>query len=211
MKYSEREEWAEFLKKIKANPADDTVRLVLCDWLEELQDDDATLRAEFIRVQVELSRLESVQCHQPGARMGDSCNDTECPRCGTAGPLYWRERELFAGRCKTWFPCPAAGQWEWLVPGQQSNGCPVGFTIRRGFVAEVRCTLAEWCGGECECLNVPNRLDGMCRTCDNTGRTTGIGPAVIAAHPVVRVVLTDREPAEHVVMSAICIAWAKKS
>ena len=41
-----------FLNALKANPADDTTRLVYADWLDEHGD---PLRAEFIRVQCELA------------------------------------------------------------------------------------------------------------------------------------------------------------
>src|SRR5262245_59215233 len=43
-----------FLRAIRANPDDDTLRLVFADWLDE-HDDPA--RAEFIRVQVELDPI----------------------------------------------------------------------------------------------------------------------------------------------------------
>lgn len=44
---------AEFLRAIVARPADDTVRLVYADWLDERGETD---RAAFIRVQIELAR-----------------------------------------------------------------------------------------------------------------------------------------------------------
>jgi uncharacterized protein (TIGR02996 family) len=58
--------------------------------------DALAARAEFVRVEVELARLESVRCHQPGAEFGDGCNDTLCPRCGPQYLLWRREDELFA-------------------------------------------------------------------------------------------------------------------
>jgi uncharacterized protein (TIGR02996 family) len=45
---------AEFLRAIVTRPADDTVRLVYADWLDERGESD---RAAFIRVQIELARL----------------------------------------------------------------------------------------------------------------------------------------------------------
>jgi uncharacterized protein (TIGR02996 family) len=78
--------------------------------------------------------------------------------------------------------------------------------VSRGFVDAIRCDLRTWCGGECErCYSgivetrtgpelgsrVYSRDD--CDSCHGTGRVTGIGPAVVRAHPVRRVV-TDREP-----------------
>jgi uncharacterized protein (TIGR02996 family) len=42
-----------FLQALLANPEDDTLRLVMADWLDE---NDQPARAEFIRLQVELAR-----------------------------------------------------------------------------------------------------------------------------------------------------------
>jgi uncharacterized protein (TIGR02996 family) len=44
-----------FLRNIRENPDDDTARLVFADWLDENGDPE---RAEFIRLQIELSRIE---------------------------------------------------------------------------------------------------------------------------------------------------------
>ena len=50
-----------FLRAIIEHPEDDTPRLIYADWLEENGDPD---RAEFIRVQCELARLDD---HEQGA------------------------------------------------------------------------------------------------------------------------------------------------
>lgn len=50
-----------FLDAILASPADDTPRLVYADWLDDNGD---TARAEFIRVQCELARLEGESCRR---------------------------------------------------------------------------------------------------------------------------------------------------
>ena len=47
---------------ILADPDDDTVRLAYADWLDE---NGQSERAEFIRVQIELARLGSVDIHLP--------------------------------------------------------------------------------------------------------------------------------------------------
>ena len=49
-------DWPAFIAAIIADPDDDTVRLVAADFLEEHGDPD---RAAFIRIQVELARLEA--------------------------------------------------------------------------------------------------------------------------------------------------------
>ncbi len=84
-------------------------------------------------------------------------------------------------------------------PSVTVNG--VTFTYRRGFPAEVRTTLAAWCGGVCQCRGILWRHElGQdapvvhCADCHGTGRTPALGPAVVRAQPVTRVVLTDREP-----------------
>src|SRR5262245_47849809 len=45
-----------FLDAIRADPDDDTPRLVFADWLDEHGDADARARAELMRVQCELAR-----------------------------------------------------------------------------------------------------------------------------------------------------------
>lgn len=71
----------------------------------------------------------------------------------------------------------------------------VRITVRRGFVSEVRCTLAGWCGRSnfAEVTSVSGfSLPPV------EFRTTGIGPQIVRRHPVTKVVLTDREPHEGV-------------
>src|SRR5207344_2104774 len=62
---------AAFLRAILAHPDDDAPRLIYADWLDEQGDAD---RAEFIRLQVQLSRMPT----------GDP----------DRGPMYARSREL---------------------------------------------------------------------------------------------------------------------
>jgi uncharacterized protein (TIGR02996 family) len=49
---------AAFLTAIRADPDDDPTRLVYADWLDEHGDERDRARAEFIRAQIELERLE---------------------------------------------------------------------------------------------------------------------------------------------------------
>jgi uncharacterized protein (TIGR02996 family) len=46
---------AAFLRKLLENPADDTVRLVYADWLEEQETDDGRRKSEFLRRTCELT------------------------------------------------------------------------------------------------------------------------------------------------------------
>jgi uncharacterized protein (TIGR02996 family) len=55
-----------FLQAICENPGDDTSRLVYADWLEDQGDPQDLARAEFIRVQIELSRLAPGDPRQQG-------------------------------------------------------------------------------------------------------------------------------------------------
>lgn len=54
-----------FLKKLLENPADDTVRLVYADWLDENEQPAAALKSEFLRLEAEPSstddRREQIQ------------------------------------------------------------------------------------------------------------------------------------------------------
>ncbi len=72
----------------------------------------------------------------------------------------------------------------------------------RGFVAEVRCTLATWRGGDCErCRgerwvgSTTRGIREQCLLCRGSGTTPGIGGQVMARWPVEVVRATCREPA----------------
>jgi uncharacterized protein (TIGR02996 family) len=172
------------LAAVLASPADDLPRLVLADWLEERGEGE---RAEFIRHQI--------HAHNTGER--------EHERAMLLWALLNESRDWFADALN-------AVRLEWDDWGVRHDGS-VGYEskhhdneiiARRGFVSEVRCTLAAWCGGECgRCGSavgwaIAGQMYGgsTCPTCSGTGRTPGIGPAVVAAHPVERVTLTDRAP-----------------
>lgn len=211
--YTDHPDYKAMLAGILATPDDDLPRLVLADWLDELQQDDATARAEFIRLGVQ---IESWGCtfkqtpEQPGWNH----------LCGTDEKGYWlcqplrsRERALLAEHAATWLmPSPTpfpplvrgSGQHGWSLKEVTRLGeryLPVVF--RRGFPTDVRCTLADWIGGECGCGGTGEWVDYTvvlyhgCTRCRGTQRLTGIGPAVVAAHPVESVRVTDREPRSH--------------
>lgn len=136
-------DWAAFVAAIVAEPDDDTVRLVAADFLDENGD---PRRAAFIRIQIELARLEA-------SGLGQS------PEAGAL-----RKKELaFLG------PLAASARWAAedcpeLVHGTPTQagvlalrrdrtarltwrGEPVErLTWRRGFVEWVACPAAEWLG-----------------------------------------------------------------
>jgi uncharacterized protein (TIGR02996 family) len=203
MTYTDRPEWAAHLAGILAVPEDDLRRLVLADWLEEHGEAE---RAEFIRVQVEQHRIRTGPCRFSKI---DTCFDrrrdaadvisTGCRSCSERAvrliPLLDRERSLSGTAYREW-----ASPFGDLVP--KGGFFPAFMEFRRGFLTSVRCRLADWIGGEmcprCEGEGVSLTSDyhrmRNCRHCDGTGRTPGVGPAVVAAHPVERVVVTDRIP-----------------
>jgi hypothetical protein len=151
-------------------------------------------RAEFIRVQVELARTTPAIL----GTVGDAYPN------GQYHELRRRERELWVGHSREWFNRDGITAARLPTDTSQNNYGTVVGVVRRGFVDEVRCDLRTWCGGECERCggNDPDGRDYVrgadCPTCHGTGRTSGIGPAVVRAHPVQRVVLTDREPQHYV-------------
>ncbi len=94
---------------------------------------------------------------------------------------------------------------EWCEPlaamhhAARAGDWKIGWKWSRGFVAEVRCTLADWVGEKCRhCTDgqfgYPPTGQRDCPNCDGTGGRPAHGPRIVREHPVERVVLTDREP-----------------
>ena len=87
-----------FLAAICANPADDTPRLVYADWLDEHGQPE---RAEFVRVQCELARLEAACVCPPlgppegGVRLARLC-DSCAANVRRLDALRGREADLLA-------------------------------------------------------------------------------------------------------------------
>lgn len=130
-----------FLHQIRADPLDDTVRLVYADYLEEhaasIVDTD---RAEFIRAQVASAKLTAPYC---------KCNapagpDLDVEPCTEWCALRAREIALLARHYTSW-TLPFPGPW---MPHGQTNGrvvfmssgdnrhrCQVHY--RRGFIAMI--------------------------------------------------------------------------
>ncbi len=99
------------LDNIAANPADDVARLVYADWLDE---HDQAVRAEFIRLQVEIARL------QAGPRAVVDQNV----------PLFKRQQEMLDAH--------TAGLLRPLAGGVARRIAPI---FDRGFLAEMA---ADW-------------------------------------------------------------------
>jgi uncharacterized protein (TIGR02996 family) len=153
------------LRAILCEPTDDTVRLVYADWLDENGEPE---RAEFVRVQVELAKLD---CSEPDCeRYADQkgCGCDECSRWRKNWSVKARQRELWAALSGTWErhqrldPLAAIGLF-----GENFHGVtPVG-VVSRGFVSSLTCD---------QSLFLAHARD------------------IFAAHPVLTVTLSDREP-----------------
>jgi uncharacterized protein (TIGR02996 family) len=119
------------LAAIIAQPAEDLPRLMYADWLDEHGQPE---RAEFIRVQCELSRMPHTG--------GPEEEDGNCATCKMRKPLEDRE-ELLLSRGGDWVGFP------YLKPGgaRRNTFLTAGetyFRFRRGFVADMSCTSADW-------------------------------------------------------------------
>lgn len=155
------------LRAVLEDPGDDTVRLVYADWLEENGDSE---RAEFIRVQCELTRL-TLRLKQHG--FSDAKDIDWFSRLER---LRTRGRELLSASYRTdWFElchvCPWPGGRDDLV-WAAGKGTDVrtyfGGKVGRGFVAEVSATTNLF--------------------------TEEVARELFSKHPVTKVALNDREP-----------------
>jgi uncharacterized protein (TIGR02996 family) len=182
-------------RAIVEDPLDDVPRLLLADVLEEAGDP----RGEFIRVQCELAKeppgfVEAVE--RSCAADGFTC---QCRMCS----LRRRERELLESASGKSYHC-----WEWM--GETVRAIiPDGaywhdhVTFRRGLVAEITCTLADWCGAVCPCYWTEQNTDGTCSRCHGTKRTGRHGPALVLAAPIERVDIVSVHDGRGEDMSAI--------
>ena len=175
---------------VRAAPADDAPRLRYADWLDEHGEPDY---AAFIR-QCISEKLVYRFYKNPDSKWAiieESSNGRHPIRRVAQAETGWLPNpDRLAGN---------DGRAVWL-PG-------IGFVYARGFVAEVRCTLAAWCGGECPRCDGDGRVgrhwdpasDTMrggitCPTCKGDKALPGIGGPLLAAQPVVAVRVTDVEP-----------------
>lgn len=206
---------AALLAPILANPTDDTPRLVFADWLEEGGQPE---RAEFIRVQCEIARLEravgacdfiktdrppSDTCYDRRADL-DEVRSAGCKSCRSRMPLH--ERQLWL--LNEW---DYRRGWRNLAGREAVSAIPPGalwcdhIQFRRGFVEEIRLTCEAFVGGA-ECIrcrvasSLANPLAGSSIRYDSAEIRCGLCPAsplagqLFAANPITRVVLSDKFP-----------------
>ncbi len=180
------------LAAVLANPGDDAPRLIYADHLEERDGPGDAERAEFVRVQVELARLEGVSVRPllESARTRAVILDAvlEYQRDG----LRRRERELLQAHYPDWLPR--------LIPGEQVIGGPdgtgrcivapfEGVWFRRGFVEQVACPLETWTGAACRWCRGTGDYEGRthggrkpCPNCSRTGRVAGVACPTCVGH-----------------------------
>jgi uncharacterized protein (TIGR02996 family) len=121
-------DWPAFLAAIVAEPEDDTRRLAAADFLEEHGEAD---RAAFIRVQIELARLDA-----SGLAQSPEAAVLRKKEHAFLGPKSERPHLWAAEECSELVRPDPRGRLRF--EGTER------LTWRRGFVEEVRCPAGEW-------------------------------------------------------------------
>ncbi len=128
------------LSAILESPADDLPRLVCADWLEENGEPE---RAEFIRVQIEIVRLEAIVSRwskTPSNKKGGAAGDG-----AEAGAALAKAQNMQARERELWTP-PLNRDWIKSLPmlatllignDQPSRGMLTWGFISRGFVSSI--------------------------------------------------------------------------
>lgn len=154
--YLDHPDYRAGLAAVLAAPDDDTPRLVLADWLEERADlfaDPQGMRdrAEFVRVQCELARLEAegirdaAGCWCEFLMVGEPCCGVCQEREDRAEWLHKRQRELSGdgGWAKLFGGPWRLVTWAADLPGWYTGGHLIGVAAR-GFIGSLACTAADW-------------------------------------------------------------------
>jgi uncharacterized protein (TIGR02996 family) len=118
-------EYAALIAAVRADHEDDVRRLAVADWLAERGEHD---RAEFVRVQVEVGRVNPAQ---------------HAVRCNCKGcQLRRREDDLLTRLADHFRP---AVPWSWAVGLYLRSRCDTPQSaVRRGFVEAVTCPADAW-------------------------------------------------------------------
>lgn len=159
---------ASLLRAVCEDPADDTLRLVLADWLD---DNGEEWRAEFIRTQVRMAQLRSlITDERDNIGLGWSLPKEQASELLRLSGCEARLLTGSVGLWSAWEGCPGT-RAEFLHPHdfheQRQADAMLRFLFRRGFVSEVRLKLSDWLAH---------------------------GPAIVLAAPVEAVVLAGKSP-----------------
>jgi uncharacterized protein (TIGR02996 family) len=131
----EHPDWPSLIAAIVADPDDDTVRLVAADFLEENGDPD---RAAFIRIQIELARLEA-----EGQGKSLEVDHLRAKERSFLGPLSVYRRLWSAEACPELVKMPSRGSGRDPLEGMTVEGAE-RLMWRRGFVEGVTCSAEQW-------------------------------------------------------------------
>jgi uncharacterized protein (TIGR02996 family) len=135
MSTTEHPDWPALMSAIVADPDDDTVRLAAADFLEEHGDPN---RAAFIRIQVELARLEAA-----GEGKSLDADHLRAKERAFLGPLSHAWKLWAAEGCPELVKMPDRGGGRGPLEGMTVEGAE-RLTWRRGFVDAVTCQAEEW-------------------------------------------------------------------
>ncbi len=192
-----------FLTAIATDPDEDSVRLVYADWLEENGEGE---RAEFLRCQIELAKLDAGEQFQAEAmvRSLSAKQLAEMSPSGSGIRRQYRQAKEIAGLPNRVQKLLSANSREWfsLVPLR------IGDSWHRGFVSSLTCSWADWrthaaslawhpsegepkgctaCGGTGQiAFSAWNGYHNGCPACSGTGSR----PCPLTVCPAVKVTLT---------------------
>ena len=170
------------LQAIISEPAANDLRLIYADWLEENGQPE---RAEFIRVQIELASMD----------WDYERDERDDRKYAHYAALRGRERELLSTMLDTSSNGRRASTMAGYLWAKEVLGRHVAVwphTFRRGFVAEVICTITDWMGWEYSACRGQERVSIPCRFCLGTPTAGGgHGPTIVRAAPIERVTIRD--------------------
>lgn len=137
-----------FLQAIIDDPADDTPRLILADYLE----DSDPARSEFIRCQVRIAAMDEAGEGVIDPHEGHTCVDDPCEVCRLVdeyGRLQSRARELFDRFGLSDERASLFGVPSWCYTSETLDGVvrppwKAIAAVRRGFVEEIKLAWDSW-------------------------------------------------------------------
>jgi uncharacterized protein (TIGR02996 family) len=159
-----------FLHDICSNPADDSVRLIYADWLDDRGLPGDAKRARFIRVQIGIAKM----CQVPAAPLTDFRLLGRHQRLISAvdeGDYEFLVPDWTGTSPEDW-SCYADGSQIIVACGYSSTHYPFTLHWRRGFVEAISLSLVDF------------QKDNLAAT-------------IFASHPVQHVTLMGREPMCH--------------